>query len=378
MKGWRAACGLVLLLSGCATAPAVDPGAIAALRPLGMAVLARTPGGLLQHFGGISGADRDAATDTWLMVSDDKSEEAPARFYTLRLRIDEHGIGPIEPLAVTELLQADGTRYPGIAEARARPGAVVPDLEALRIDPQDGSVLYSSEGDRRLGLDPFVRRANREGRFIGELPLPPRLRMHRDEERGPRHNLSLEGLAFTPDAQALWVAMEAPLYEDGELPTLQHGALARFSLLARDDRLLGQYAYPVDPIPEAPSGGQRRADNGVSEILSIGARRLLVIERSGREVGEFRFRFHVRLYEADFSQASDVGGMDTLLGADVRVATKRLLLDLNEAGLGEIDNIEAAGWGPPLANGHATLLLVSDDNFSPHQRNQFIALEVIR
>jgi len=208
--------------------------------------------GLLRHFGGISGAERDAASDTWLMVSDGKSEEAPARFYTLRLRIDEHGIRPIEPLAVTELLQPDGTRYPGLAEARGRPGAVVPDIEALRIDPQDGSVLYSSEGDRRLVLDPFVRRADRDGRFLGELALPQRLRMHRDEGRGPRHNLSLEGLAFTPDAQAPWIAMEAPLYEDGVGEILAIGARG------------GRVPFPL-PCPAVRSGflaGERRGRHG--------------------------------------------------------------------------------------------------------------------
>jgi hypothetical protein len=375
------------LLSGCAApaSPSIGSSAraaspIGALRLLGSATLARTPDGLLQHFGGISGMDRDAASGDWLMLSDDKSELAPARFYTLRLRIDEHGIGGIEPLAVTPLLQPDGSTYPGLAAARTRPGAVVPDPEALRIDPRDGSLLYTSEGDRGLGLDPFVRRMDRDGRFLRELALPKRLHMQRDPPRGPRHNLSLEGLAFTPDAQALWVAMEAPLFEDGPLPDAQHGALLRFSLLGRDDALLAQVAYPVDALPRAASGGARRADNGVSEILAIDRDRLLVVERCGHEVDTMVFRFAIRLYEADLAGAQDVSAVDSLLQPGLRPLRKRLLLDLStlsDAGVGPIDNIEAAAWGPRLPNGHATLLLASDDNFSPGQRNQFIALEVI-
>ncbi|SHM92701.1 Uncharacterized conserved protein [Rhizobacter sp. OV335] len=373
------------LLAGCAapalpsasSASAASP--IAGLRLLGSATLARTPDGVLQHFGGISGMDRDPASGDWLMLSDDKSELAPARFYTLRLRIGAQGIGAIEPLAVTLLRQPDGTAYPGLAQARAQPGAVVPDPEALRIDPLDGSLLYTSEGDRGLGLDPFVRRMDRDGRFVRELALPARLHLQRDPPRGPRHNLSLEGLAFTPDAQALWVAMEAPLIEDGPLPDAQHGALARFSLLGRDDALLTQVAYPVDAIPRTPTGGGRRADNGVSEILAIDRDRLLVVERCGYEVDTMVFRFAIRLYEAEVGGAQDVSAIDSLQQPGVRPLRKRLLLDLStlSAQIGPIDNIEAAAWGPRLPNGHATLLLASDDNFSPSQRNQFIALEVI-
>jgi hypothetical protein len=36
-----------------------------------------------------------------------------------------------------------------------------------------------------------------------------------------------EGLAFTPDGSALWVAMEGPLYEDGPVCTAQAGAYTR-------------------------------------------------------------------------------------------------------------------------------------------------------
>ena len=380
---WVLAAGLLPGCAGTSTTSASVSSSIAApiagLRLLGNATLARTPDGLLQHFGGISGMDRDPASGDWLMLSDDKSEIAPARFYTLRLRIDAHGIGGIEPLAVTPLRQPDGTTYPGLAQARTRPGAVVPDPEALRIDPRDGSLLYTSEGDRGLGLDPFVRRMDREGRFVRELALPSRLHMQRDPPRGPRHNLSLEGLAFTPDAQALWVAMEAPLIEDGALPDAQHGALVRFSLLDRGDTLLTQVAYPVDAIPRTPTGGGHRADNGVSEILAIDRDRLLVVERCGYEVDTMVFRFAIRLYEAEVGGAQDVSAVDSLQQAGVRPLRKRLLLDLSTLAeqIGPIDNIEAAAWGPRLPNGHATLLLASDDNFSPGQRNQFIALEVI-
>jgi len=41
---------------------------VAALRLLGAAVVARTQAGVLQHFGGISGIDRDPSTGTWYIL----------------------------------------------------------------------------------------------------------------------------------------------------------------------------------------------------------------------------------------------------------------------------------------------------------------------
>jgi len=171
--------------------------------------------------------------------------------------------------------------------------------------------------------------------------------------------------------------MEGPLYEDGEAPTTSAGAMLRFTKLDAKGRVRGQYAYPVDAIPIAASGGQHRADNGVSEILCIGQDKLLVIERSGHERSEGDFGFAIRIYEADFSDASNVAPLSSLTTGRYRPATKRLLLDLGRAGLGRVDNIEAASWGPRLANGHASLVLMSDDNFLPSQVNQFIAIDVV-
>lgn len=339
------------------------------LQYLGGTTLAREPQGLLQHFGGISGLDRDAATGTWYLLSDDRSARAPARFYTAAIDIDASGLHAVRVTGAVPLRQADGSVYPGAAQ-----GGEVPDPEALRIDPKSGELLWSGEGDRKLGLSPFVRRAARDGGFVAEVPLPQNLRAHEEAELGARDNLTIEGLAFTPDAASLWVSMEAPLYEDGPVPTLQQGGFARFTRLGRDGRVLGQYAYPLDPVPLPPGGGRHRADNGVSDILATDAGTLLVVERSGREVEEGVFQFAVRLYEASAADATDVSGTASLQGARFKPMHKRLVLDLARAGI-ESDNIEAMAWGPPLPDGRPTLLLAADDNFHARQANRFIALQ---
>ena len=284
--------------------------------------------------------------------------------------LDETGFKSIRVTGAVTLKRSDGTEYPA-----SKTGAEVPDPEALRFDPRSGNLFWASEGDRRLGLSPFVRQSTKDGAFVGEVALPDNLKVHADVELGARNNLSIEGLAFTP-AGGLWVSMEAPLYEDGPVSALTHGSVARFTRLDGNRRIVGQYAYPLDPIQRAPTGGKLRGDNGVSEILAIDETTLLVVERSGYEVDDLVFKFAVRIYEVTLGAATDISGTASLVGASYVPMSKRLVLDLNQAGIGNIDNIEAAAWGPRLANGHATLILMSDDNFAPHQINQFLAFEV--
>jgi hypothetical protein len=206
------------------------------------------------------------------------------------------------------------------------------------------------------------------------MPLPAMFRMSR-EETGPRDNLTFEGLSFAVDGKTLWASMEAPLYQDGPLASVSGGAMARISRFTRSGELLAQYAYPVDAIPAAPGPG-KVGDNGVSEILAVNQHALLVLERSAVQDAEGAYRNHVRVYEMDTAGASDVRGLASLAGADYRPAAKRLLLDLDTLGI-RLDNLEAISWGHRLANGHDTLMIVSDDNFSKTQVTQFLLFEVI-
>ena len=86
---------------------------------------------------------------------------------------------------------------------------------------------------------------------------------------------------------------------------------------------------------------------------------------------------YVRIYEIDTAGATDVSGMQTLVGAHYRPTTKRLVLDLNSIGLPHVDNLEGMAFGPVLPNDHASLVLISDDNFSKKQVTQVLVFEVI-
>ncbi|WP_144633691.1 esterase-like activity of phytase family protein [Bordetella genomosp. 13] len=321
--------------------------------------------------GGLSGIDYDPRSGNWVMISDDRSDFGPARWYTAALRYDAQGFTSVGLTGVTPLLRDDGTPYPSRLL-----GGRVPDAESIRVDPRDGSIWYASEGDRLLALDPVVRHVSRDGRLLAELPTSPMFQTHVFGSKGARNNLSFEGLAFAPDGQSLWVGMEGPIHEDGEPPTPQAGALARFTQYDRTGKALRQVAYPVDPIPAQPGRG-KYADNGVSEILALDDTRLLVLERSGVQAADGKFANYIRLYEADVSQATDVAALASLTDANVQPAAKRLVLDLNTLGLPRLDNIEGIAWGPKLSNGHDSLVLVSDDNFNAEQVTLLLAFELL-
>jgi len=373
---------LTIVLAACAPFAPVKPAmpdTVASLRFIGEQ---RLPWRQLYKdtmVGGLSGIDYDAANDDWVMISDDRSAHNPARYYRARLRYDGQSFQPVELSGVTELLQPDGSSYPSKEEYKRKDykgGGVVPDLETIRVDPRDGSIWYASEGDVALGLDPFVRQATRDGRHLSTLPLPPMFSVSTEHKTGPRLNQAFEGLSFSPDAKTLWASLEGPMYQDGPEATPLHGAVNRITHFARDGKVLGQYAYPLDAIPAAPGKG-KYADNGISEILAIGATRLLVMERAGVEGDDGKYAVYVRIYEIDTAGATDIQHTPTLQGASPRLVKKRLVLDAASLNLPIIDNLEGMSFGPLLANGHASLVLISDDNFGKDQVTQLLLFEVI-
>lgn len=325
--------------------------------------------------GGLSGIDYDAATDTWVAQSDDRSEISPARFYVLRLQYDLAGFHRLAVEDVRFFRQPDGSLYPGKADWPGRAGDI-PDLESIRIDPRDASIWYASEGSRPHGMSPFVRRADRNGNFLAHFPVGGMFDVHPGQRLGSRNNLSFEGISFSSDGRDLWLGMEGPLYQDGAPASREQGAPVRISRYGRDGVLLAQYAYMLDAIRFAPGG--RYADNGLSEILAVDDRRLLALERSGVQGSDGVFKFHIRLYEMDVSQASDIGRIPSLETAtDVTPAAKRLVLDFDTLGIDKVDNLEGVAWGPKLANGHDSLVFISDNNFQPSQVTQVLVFEVL-
>jgi hypothetical protein len=315
-------------------------------------------------FGGISGVDYDARRRRWMLLSDDRSEHAPARFYAVTIARSDRGRWHVGKARRTML-----------ADARASPfsaagfGREVVDPEAIRFAP-DGHLIWASEGDAQGRHDPAIRSMDRTGREREQVPLPANLRFDRLALRGPRSNATIEGLDFTPDG-AMWVAMEGPLIEDGLPAADGRTALVRFTRLRRGGTG-EQFAYSLDSAPPPPSQA-KAADNGVTEILALDDRRMLVLERSGAALGEGRYLFRCRLYLADFANATEVAGIASLKSGAITPASKRLLLDFatlsNNPG-----NLEAMAWWPSGQGRPERIVLLNDNNFAMGEPTRLLLL----
>lgn len=318
--------------------------------------------------GGLSGVDYDSRRGEYLLLSDDRSDKAPARYYAARWDRPADGSAPV-PLRAQTLLQADGQPWP--PRARALAGVPVPDPEALRLRPDTDTLLWTSEGDVPRGFGPALYESSRDGRLLRTFRLPAMFDADAAGRRGPRDNLSFEGLALTPDARQAWVAMENALIEDGPSPTPEApGGPCRFTCVdLAGGTAVRQIAYAPDAIPLRPLVPGSYADNGVSEILMLDAHRMLVLERAyaaGRGNS-------LRLYAIDTREASDTLAVPTLRPGNHRPAPKTLVADFATLGLARLDNSEGMCWGPSLPDGRRLLVVVSDDNFNPLQITQFAA-----
>jgi hypothetical protein len=301
--------------------------------------------------GGLSGISYNPDDQLYYIVSDDRSERNPARFYTARMSLSGNGIDRFEFVGTTP--------FAGL------PATAPPDPEGIAVDTRRHRLYWSSEGARTpedgLLLDPWVRIAGYDGAFLGEFALPPGLRVS-PQEQGTRQNKALEGLTLTPSGSFVYAAMEGPVFADGPVPDDRAGALTRITRFdAETGTATAQFAYPLDAVTAGPGG-----DNGLSDLLALDDGSFLVTERG------FGTHTEVRLYRAVLGDAEDVLGRASLLGAPVRTITKTLVADLATIPGLDPDNVEGLTLGPLLPDGRQSLVLVADDNFSDEQRTQFL------
>lgn len=303
---------------------------------------------------GLSAIDYDATNDRWLLLSDDRAASPGPRFFTATLAFKTGGVLDLEVEKATTIQAPDGKPY----------SAAQIDPEGLRLDACDRTIVWSSEAT--AGQDvPSVRRVSEAGVDGGELALPSAWR--EAGALGARPNKGVEGLTFAGGCDKIWVALEAPLGVDGELPTAKDGAPVRFALIDTKGVIVRHVAYPLGAIDIQPNdkgvAKEIAEDNGVSEILYVDATRLLVLERTGATLESDRndWHFHCRLYIVDLAKASDVTDINTLKTSGPTLASKgKPLFDFRAAGFDA--NFEGMAWGPVSADGTPRLVLVSDNH----------------
>ncbi|GAB4444587.1 MAG: esterase-like activity of phytase family protein [Cyanobacteria bacterium J069] len=323
--------------------------------------------------GGLSGLAYDRQRDRLYALSDDRSTYGPARFYTLKLNLDQADaanprIGSVEIESMTPLLDEDGSPF--------ATGTIDP--EAIALTPRQ-TLYIASEGIPSQRIPPSIDEFDLEtGRRKSRLRIPERyLPPAADEQpRGVQENLGFESL--TPDPSALgtsgylepfrlFAATESALIQDQEVgPAEQLPPLRLLHYLIGDDQagLLAEHLYYREVL--SPEQGEP----GLTELLAIDAGgQFLSLERA------FTLQAGVtaHLFQMVMGNATDTAAMPALQGdlRGIQPVRKRLLLNLGDLGI-RLDNLEAMTLGPRLPDGSTSLLLVSDDNFNPLQVTQFL------
>ncbi|GGE99180.1 esterase-like activity of phytase family protein [Hymenobacter cavernae] len=327
--------------------------------------------------GGFSGIDYRADNDSYYIMCDDASALQPVRYYTAKLAFDKNSFTDVSFTSVTTLKRPDGSNYPSATADRYN--AIDP--EGIRYDAATKHIVWTSEGVRNVTVappvltSPFLRESTTEGTFVADYLVPPIFQI-KATENGTRSNGSFEGLSFTPDGQYTFTASEEPLYEDGPRADVNvEGSPIRIIKYDKSTRQpIAQYAYRLAAVHKAPIPGDQFRLNGVVEVLALSDTKLLAMERS-YAVGATP-DYSVKIYEIDLTGATDVSNM-TLQGTSYTTVSKRLVLDVATTGINRVDNIEGFTFGPKLSNGHRSLVLVSDDNFSSSAISQFLVFEVI-
>ena len=301
---------------------------------------------LPQNFGGISGIDYDSERNKLFMVSDDKSEFGPPRYYSADLDLVTDNL----PLTKIDQINVELSQN------------TTSDFESIRYDSKRDILFISNEGEHVKSQHTSITLHSLDGELIGKLSTPNELNYDLKGKSGPRANKAIEGISLSCDGQSLLYALEGPLIEDDELPTHERGAITKIYKQKINDISHEVYKYPIDPIPLKATGGKFRSDNGISEILEISNDVLLVVERSGNETKDSYFKFDVRVYIATPNSTGTL--------------QKKLLINFSDLNLPWVDNIESVSFGPRAPDGSESLIFFSDDNFSAYQLNQLIWMKL--
>jgi len=325
------------------------------------------------EIGGLSSITSDAGRGVYHTLSDDQGNRPtgdPVRYYSVDIDLDDGTLddGDITFVGVTQLFENKKKPFP--------PGGLDPEGFTLG---RPGFFFMSSEGNPFASpiIDPFIRRYNHNGRVTADLPIPAKY-IPNGVDWGVRFNLSFESLNPTPNGRKLITAGEGALFQDGPASTFTNGSLARileYDLRKRTPQ--AEYVYEVAPWAE-PSG--IFGVNGIVEVLPIdNTGTMLVMERSfsvGGVLGGGTGNVVV-INEVSTDGATDVLGVDALYEGGSPIpftpVSKRQVFAFDDLGI-PIDNIEGMTFGPTLPDGRQSLVIVSDNNFSPGQFTQFILL----
>jgi hypothetical protein len=321
------------------------------------APVAGTPATTLNGLSGIT----YAGNDTYYVINDN-APTGDAKFHTLTLKIQGNTV-QILPVSTTYLKTATGAAIPAQAL----------DNEGIALT-RDGNLWISSEGyiTRNPIVNPSINKFSvKTGQQSETLPIDAKFKATFDANgnqlTGIQSNRGFEGLTITPDNRYLTAMTESALITDGTQKFLKNtltnpsefrrSRVLRYDLQTQNSQ---EFLYNAETIPLNIFAPGLTA---VSEILALDSTgdRYLALERT--YVQSSPSVFSARLYEFDLKGATDIRTRNAG-SSGIIPAQKQLVFDFANLRT-KMPNLEAMTWGPVLANGQRSLILMSDNNYSP-------------
>lgn len=327
--------------------------------------------------GGLSGIEYNKEADEYYFICDDRSNINPARFYTAKIKLKDTKIDSVIWTDMQYLKQPNGAVFPDYNKDVKN----TCDPESIRFNVLTKQLVWTSEGERKVNdkdtilVNPSINIMDKTGKWIDTFSLPSNLWMSANA-KGPRTNGVIEGMSFNEFYKQLFVSVEEPLHEDG--PRIenfpQNTWLRFFRFDVATQKNTEQYAYKPEIIDYPANPLNAFKVNGISEILNIGNSKFIVIERA---FSTGRQKCTIKLFLADARGASNVKDIPSLATDNSFVPmTKKLLLNMDNMP-DFIDNIEGITLGPILPNGHQSIILIVDNNFSEFEKTQLFLLEIV-
>lgn len=290
----------------------------------------------------------------------------------------------VKPVRTAMFRTPQGEQYIGSLQAL---NAEHPE-QSLRLDPEGIAVARNGNVWTAEEYGPFldewtpdgvqVRRVAFRPRFAPEHPsVDPEKEMPPHSSRGRQANRGPEGLAITPDGSRAYAIQQSPLLQDGGVDAANKRVgtnlrIAEFLWTAEGSFRPGrELVYQLDS-----------AANGANEITPVGNDTFLVLEKDGASGAKAKQR---TIYRIDLAGATDVSGVESLprtgLPKGFVPVRKTKLFDLLDPAFGLAGptmpaKVEGLAFGPAQPDGRRTLIVASDNDYSPTEPTHVWAFAV--
>ncbi|MEM7754939.1 MAG: esterase-like activity of phytase family protein [Planctomycetota bacterium] len=293
-----------------------------------------------------------------LALSDDRSENGPARVAVIEARFDPAGRPEFGELRWRALTSPAGGGF--------KTDTVDPEgLRLIAMRPATPSVddrfvvLIASEGYGRGGLAPSLFEVPFDHTASTGYAAPANFAPARPGI-GIDHNRGFESLAVwhTPDGWVAFTANEEPLRQDRPDPQTNAGPGVVRLVTYENGQPVLQQGYPLGPgLP-----GDKPGSHALAELLALDARTMLALENAKGADDAGR----ARLYWTTTQGATDLRDVRSTRddGLDGHhLMPKVLIADFADLGIdARADDWEGMSFGPTLPSGERTLLVCEDNS----------------